>query len=94
MTGPVTIEEGGRLVTLLPGEYDPDLIGECDECGERYNVSDQTDHCPEEGLCWDHCTDVAGHRTCDECFHFGAAHVPDLVAPTGWAETRCTECVA
>lgn len=71
MTGPVTIEEGGRLVTLLPGEYDPDLIGECDECGERYNVSDQTDHCPEEGLCWDH-----------------------LVAPTCWAETRCTECVA
>lgn len=36
--------------------------GICDECPEVYELASRTDHCSEEGLCWDHCTDRDEHE--------------------------------
>ncbi len=35
--------------------------GFCDECNKPYEVANIEDHCAEEGLCWDHCTDKESH---------------------------------
>lgn len=39
----------------LECEYDPDLFGECDTCGEGYELSDRTTRCGECGNCSEHC---------------------------------------
>lgn len=34
-------------------------VGECDVpgCGHLYEVGSSDDHCPECGVCWEHCTE-------------------------------------
>lgn len=35
----------------------------CDVCGAEYDAASSMDHCATEGLCWEHCTDFAGHSS-------------------------------
>ena len=56
------------VVTEEPWQGDDEIIvvyeeehGECDVCGEDYELDSRLDHCPEEGTCWEHCTDVKNH---------------------------------
>jgi len=44
----------------------PIEAGSCDECGTLYDVSSREDHCAEEGLCWEHCTDEAHYEQSTE----------------------------
>lgn len=37
-------------------------LGRCDICDKQYHVADREDHCPEEGRCWEHCTNAEAHR--------------------------------
>jgi len=41
----------------------PDAVfhGECDVCGNSYEVSDREDHCAECGTCWEHCLHQEPH---------------------------------
>ena len=36
--------------------------GSCSVCGHEYAVYDNTDHCADEGRCWEHCTDPISHN--------------------------------
>jgi hypothetical protein len=38
------------------------ISGMCD-CGKRYIAASRTDHCPEDGTCWEHCP--FGHTAAD-----------------------------
>jgi hypothetical protein len=42
------------VVAVLNGN-DPDLLGECDTCGETYDVSSRDGRCGDCGECKNHC---------------------------------------
>ena len=50
---------GAPILNGLGHDDDCPIGGACD-CGKRYQPSG-SDHCGEEGTCWEHCADPRGH---------------------------------
>ncbi len=47
--------------TNQDSDNDPKEMGSCDDCNEEYELASVVDHCVEEGLCWEHCSDEPTH---------------------------------